>query len=122
MSDVRKCLYSNGFGYIRESRHAKFRKAMFTLSSSHRLMVEKGRYYNLSREQRTRPYCETILEEEFHFVCPLYKDLRVKYLPSYFVNNVSLETFMNLCLPKMKRVLSTMLCTYIMVLKNEIYL
>jgi len=34
-----------------------FQKAMFTLrSSSHRLMVETGRYYNLSREQHTRPY------------------------------------------------------------------
>jgi len=77
----------------------KFRKAMFTLrSSSHRLMVETGRYYNLSREQRTRPYCEAFLEEEFHFVgvCPLYKELRVKYLPSYFVNNVRLETIYEL--------------------------
>ena len=38
------------------------------------------------------------LEEEFHFVgvCHLYKDFRVKYLPSYCVNNVRLETFYEL--------------------------
>jgi len=41
---------------------------MFTL----RLMVETGTYYNLSREQRTGPYCEAFLEEEFHCVGVLY--------------------------------------------------
>ena len=43
------------------------------------------------------PVCKK-QSSQFHFVgvCPFYKDLRVKYLPSYWVNNVRLETFYEL--------------------------
>ena len=49
-------------------------------------MIEKGRHYNISREFRVCIYCETLLEDEYHLmlVCPLYDDIRNKYLPLYY--------------------------------------
>ena len=48
-------------------------------TSSHNLMIEKGRYLNLNREERLCPFCPNkIIEDEIHFlfICPLYKQLR----------------------------------------------
>ena len=45
-------------------------------------------------EQRTCPYCETCVEDECHFMleCPLYTNIRQKYLP-HVNNNLPLNVF-----------------------------
>ena len=42
--------------------------------------------------------CETVIEDEYHLflVCPLYSDLRLKYLPNYYIIQPSVEKFCNL--------------------------
>jgi hypothetical protein len=41
-------------------------------------MVENGRHFNIDREHRDCMYCESMLEDEYHFliVCSLYANLR----------------------------------------------
>ena len=51
--------------------------------SSHKLEIETGRYYGVTRENRICKYCTSgMIETEFHFLlcCTMYKELRVKYL------------------------------------------
>ena len=71
---------------------AKFR------CSSHDLMIERGRYFNIPREERTCVYCNTVIEDELHFVmsCPLYENMRVTYIPEYFRLNRTRDDFMRL--------------------------
>ena len=42
-------------------------------SSSHPLIIEKGRHYDIDMEARTCPYCETCIDNELNLVlqCPL---------------------------------------------------
>ena len=67
-------------------------------SSSHPLMIETGRHYNIDREARTCPYCETCIDKELHPVlqCPLYASLRCKYLHDRYVNDVSKVSYVRL--------------------------
>ena len=56
-------------------------------TSSHELLIEKGRYSNTERSHRKCEKCDTNdIEDEFHFVlsCPLYSDLRKKYIKCYY--------------------------------------
>ena len=62
----------------------KFRNAYVCFRiSSHKLMIEKGRYLNIDRNQRFCPFCKTVTENEFHFllICTTYLDLRERYIP-----------------------------------------
>ena len=58
-------------------------------------MIEKGRHYNILLDDRNCVYCESCLEDEFHFVmiCPLYHDLRLKYFEDYFLQDVHYTKF-----------------------------
>ncbi len=52
--------------------------------SSHPLMIESGRYCNLSRQERLCPFCVVQnIESEEHFIlyCPFYTELRRNILP-----------------------------------------
>ena len=57
-------------------------------------MIEEGRYIGLISVHRTCPYCEIYVEDECHFMleCPLYTDIRHKYLPNVN-NNLPLNAF-----------------------------
>jgi len=57
-------------------------------------MIEEGRYIGLIPEHRTCHYCETCVEDECHFMlkCPLYTNIRQKYLPNVN-NNLPLNVF-----------------------------
>ena len=82
-----KQIYSRE-SYIDYVDVSKFMKALAMFrSSSHSLMVEKGRYHNIGREERTCVFCEIVVEDEFHFVliCPLYESIRQKYIPQYYL-------------------------------------
>jgi hypothetical protein len=79
--------------------------------SSHNLAIERGRAIGVNRSERYCLYCQLldvkVVEDEFHFVCmcPLYADLRARYLPylcdiDSFVSNFnsqSTTTILNLC-------------------------
>jgi hypothetical protein len=61
----------------------KFRKCFASFRCSvHNLLIETGRHYGLSKEERICSYCETSIEDEFHFmlICPLYNDIRCQYI------------------------------------------
>ena len=56
-------------------------------TANHKLPVEKGRYINLPREQRSCNLCNSdSIGDKFHFLleCPMLTDLRVKYIPKYY--------------------------------------
>ena len=56
-------------------------------TANHKLPVEKGRYINVPREERTCCLCDSgKTGDEFHFLleCEALKDIRLKYLPQYY--------------------------------------
>ena len=67
--------------------NVKDRKLKIALSrfrlSSHKLEIERGRYRNIPRPERKCKFCtQDVIENEYHFLltCPIYADLRKKYL------------------------------------------
>jgi hypothetical protein len=77
----------------------KYRKCFASFrSSSHCLMVEKGRHFNIDREHRDCMYCESMLEDEYHFliVCSLYANLRSYYIPLYYYQYPNVQKFYSL--------------------------
>ena len=70
--------------------------------SAHTLKIESGRRNNIPRAQRICEMCEGVhVEDEFHFllVCPLYNDLRQKYIPRYYFNPPLVHKFRILISP-----------------------
>lgn len=61
-------------------------------------MIEKGRHFSIVREEPVCVYCETAIEDEYHFmfICPLYSNLRSMYLPVYYAQHPSVEIFYDL--------------------------
>lgn len=85
--------------YINAIDVDKFRRCFANFrSSAHNLMIEKGRHFNITREDRVCIYCETVIEDEYHFmiICPLYSNLRSMYLPVYYFQYPSVEKFYDL--------------------------
>ena len=74
--------------YLRCINNVKHRSALARLRCvAHKLAIEEGRYRNIEREQRKCIYCNmNSIESEYHFllVCPHYRDLRNKYIPSFY--------------------------------------
>ena len=55
--------------------------------SSHNLFIESGRSQYIPRSERICQLCNTVIEDEFHFVlkCPVYFDLwKKKYIKQYY--------------------------------------
>ena len=62
--------------------------------SSHRLQIEAGRWVRPRRipvNERKCTICQ-VVEDEFHFIieCPLYTELRRKYIPNYYYRRPSM--------------------------------
>ena len=74
----------------------KFRRilAQFRVSA-HSLEIERGRYSGVARTDRICKICQSSTEDEYHFVfiCDIYKDLRVKYLPREYIISPSVFKF-----------------------------
>ena len=67
--------------------------------SAHELNIEKGRYVNIPRENRKCNCCNmNVLENEYHFLlcCPLYYDLRTKYLPRKYCHWANFNKLCNI--------------------------
>ena len=79
----------------------KFCQALTKLRvSSHRLAVEAGRWNRPVRtpyEDRKCIFCN-LLEDEYHFTleCPIYVDIRKKYISQYYWNYPSMFKFIAL--------------------------
>ena len=55
-------------------------------ASSHTLNIEVGRHQGVPREQRLCNNCQSLIEDEYHFVliCPLYSEIRQRFIPEKF--------------------------------------
>ena len=56
-------------------------------TANHKLPVEKGRYTNIQREQRTCNLCDSDhVGDEYHFLleCPALDNLRNKFIPAFY--------------------------------------
>ena len=76
-------------------------------TSSHELEIERGRYHDIPRHERTCKNCQMrVLESEFHFLlaCPKYRHLRAKYFKKYYYHWPTLQKFKNLMSSKSKAV------------------
>jgi hypothetical protein len=85
--------------YIKVIDFDKFRKCLAKFRcSSHNLMIKKGRHFNIDKEYRVCIYCETTIENKFHFMieCPLYAYLRSKYLPDFYFRYPNIQNFYDL--------------------------
>ena len=97
--------------YLTKCLPVNLRKAITKMRcSSHKLMIEKGRYLNLERNQRVCSMCNlNDIEDEFHFIlrCPAYYDLRKKYLKQRYCNRPSvfklLQLFNTCCLSELRK-------------------
>ena len=96
-------LFSNfGFKpYLDSINISKFRTALTRFRvSSHRLAVETGRWHKpqpIEINERKCLLCNS-LEDEFHFIfeCPLYSDLRQKYIKKYYWKKPCIPKFIDL--------------------------
>ena len=96
-------LFSNfGFKpYLDSINISKFRTALTRFRvSSHRLAVETGRWHKpqpIKINERKCLLCNS-LEDEFHFIfeCPLYSDLRQKYIKKYYWKKPCIPKFIDL--------------------------
>ena len=94
------CRYKHTFQiekYLDSITERKYKIALcrFRLSS-HKLEIERGRYFNIPKAERKCKVCTMdFIENEFHFllVCPLYKDLMKKYLKPYYCRWPTLNKF-----------------------------
>jgi hypothetical protein len=98
---------------IRKYRHcySQFR------SGYHELEIEKGRYSNIPIHERICKVCNSKqVETEYHFVfiCPMFKDLRARFIPRKFLINPNVM--------KLHILMSSRNETYIKDLASYIYL
>ena len=87
--------------YLEKLNVSKFIYALSRLRvSSHRLEVESGRWVKPNQVPYNERKCSncSVLEDEFHFIleCPLYVDLRKKYISRYYWLRPSMFKFIEL--------------------------
>lgn len=88
--------------YLDISVCRKYRSAITMLRlSSHSLRIETGRHgqNRIARRERLCQMCTKVdIEDEYHFVlvCPVYNELRVKYISRYYRLNPSVLKFTQL--------------------------
>ena len=86
--------------YLNCIKNCKFRNALckFRLSANS-LEIETGRYNATPLEQRICKFCTSPhVENEYHFllVCPIYTQLRRKFLPRFCWSFVNINKFKNI--------------------------
>lgn len=90
----------------------KYRNSLIKLRlSSHRLAVETGRWHKphpIPFDDRKCEVCRC-LEDEFHFLfeCPLYKDLRQKYIPLYYWKRPNVPKLIELLNSRNKKLITS---------------
>ena len=66
--------------------------------SAHTLAIEYGRYKNVTVNERICNYCKSDIEDELHFIliCPLYTNIRHKYIKPYYWKSPSVYKLIQL--------------------------
>lgn len=105
------CRYKHDFAfenYLDVLKENKYRVALtrFRLSS-HDLNIEQGRYDNVPRHERICKCCRTcmnVVDTKYPFllVCPLYRELRLKYFKQYLCHWPNIYKFDSLMMSKTK--------------------
>ena len=82
--------------YLSISNH-RYRNALCKFRvSAHNLEIETGRYLRIAPQEKICKCCTSNnIESEYHFllVCPLYTDLRRKYLPRFCWSFININKF-----------------------------
>ena len=82
--------------YLKEIKDKAYRNVLSQFRCvSHNLAIETGRHgpVNVERSRRLCKYCNLQdIEDEYHFllICPLYRELRSKYIDSYYWKSPSM--------------------------------
>ena len=65
--------------------------------SSHKLMIERGRWNKIVHKERTCLHCQ-VLEDEYHvvIVCPKYTAIRKQYIKPYYTTKPCMFKFIQL--------------------------
>ena len=83
--------------YLLKIYSPKLRKVLTQIRlSSHCLCIETGRHRSVPRHERLCTLCnERDVEDEYHFTikCPIYSEIRKKYIKHFFVNRPSMFKF-----------------------------
>ena len=94
---IKRSYYLNKCAEVLNIR--KFRHFYFSLKiGSLDLEVNRGRYYNIPRDERVCKLCKSNIEDEYHFMmkCPFYQDLRQKHLSNKFIENPNVHKYVML--------------------------
>ena len=84
--------------YLNKVHIQSHRRAMSKLRlSSHRLMIERGRWLKIFQENRLCTVCH-VIEDEFHdiCICPRYTDIRNGFIKPYCTTRPSMIKFSQL--------------------------
>ena len=79
--------------------------------SAHNLNIERGRYHNVPRHERKCQLCNmNDIEDEYHFIfiCPLYYDIRLKYIKPYYFRYPSMLKLIQIFTSQSVKVLSNL--------------
>ena len=86
--------------YLKKQLNSKLKSVIFKVrTSSHMLNVELGRFNDVPRNLRLCTLCDhSTMEDEFHFilVCPVYVDLRIKFIKPYYFRKPSMYKLIQL--------------------------
>ena len=82
--------------YLTKIKNIKHRKALTRLKlTCHPVMIEKGRHQKpvLERSERKRPFCESEIEDELHFIiaCPEYENESTLLFTACTENSIHFE-------------------------------
>ena len=90
---------SFGFDNYLKIVPSKFRKFLIKIRTrNHKLPVETGRWRRASRELRKCHLCDSDIGDEYHYImsCKMLKDMRRKYLDSYYLSHPNTFKFSKL--------------------------
>ena len=110
-----QCLSGLQF-YLQKRLCTSFKSLLYKYrTSAHKLNIESGRFLNIPRNERKCQVCNLQdIEDEYHFIliCPVYRDLRIQYIKSYYFRHPSMYKLVCLFDIKSVKVL-TNLCKYL---------
>ena len=80
--------------YISKANSVNVRKSLAKLRANGlHINVHVGRRQGVPYEERVCIHCTKLIEDEYHvlFICPLYNNIRSRFIPSYFTFNPSVD-------------------------------
>ena len=104
-------MYKNRFEFEKYLAEMPFDSARFLLKFrvlNHKLPIQKGRFLRIERNERKCNKCNcNELGDEYHylFLCPVFHDVRIKFLKPYFYRRPNAIKYENLMCSEKKNVL-----------------